>query len=898
MAVAADYINVVQALYIAYFGRPADTRGATNFANQLAALNAPTDATALREAYKTNAGIKTLVDSFGNSGESKTLYGENVDTYAFVTAVYNNVLNRGPQFSGLTFWADAIDSGKITRAEASLAIMEGALSNTTAQGKLDAQLVNNKIAVAKNFTASIDTAEELTGYSGKDAAAIARGLLTNVKADTVPAEYQAAVDASLSTIVNAKAPTTTNGLTVGIDTFPGTTANDTFNALNINATTGLGANTLNQFDTITGGAGTDTLNIYSGGGFNVSLNGATVNGVEIINIINQEDDAAELFGTSAKAGDVDASKFVGATQVWQAGTVAADVVGLGNTTTAGFRGTTGQDINVTATAATASVALEQVAGDAVTNVITLNVDGNNLAAVNVAGTIVKNDADGDAATVLLAATAGKDVTTFTVNTGVATTVEIDDGGSTKKVNTLNAAASVGALTFVGDGDVVTINSGSGADTLTLDATLNGTIKAATLNAGAGNDTITVDATAISGTGNTVNVNAGAGNDTIDLTISANAVYTVLGGAGNDKISIAAGTVKTTDVIDGGEGTDTIELAGAAAYVADDYIVFNKVLKNFEAVSFTTAAGGTTAVDASQLAGYKSFTFEAGGQITKVAADQILNTAGNLTATGNGYSASDKLGTVTVTANVTDDATLTVNAAALKASVTAASGGAAGDVAAALAGNFATATVALANGVNTDDSFSVATLNVTGGTGGLLVTTGLTITGNGIADIDQAANSKIVTIDASGLASKDAAGAATTGLILSSAATAAETIKLGAGLDTVSLTASTYGAMDTVTGLNLVVSGGALTATSDQLNVGAAAAFEKFTTTQTDFDLAVRDAAASTNQNVVFSFGGDTYVFIDTVNAAGNVLDAGDTLVKLTGAVNLDNLVIALNTAIV
>ena len=184
---AADYTSLVQSIYVSYFGRPADTFGLANFAAQLDALKAPTTARGLTDAYKTNAALRSLIDSFGTSAESTSLYGSSAaDTVAFVSAIYTNLLNRAPDFEGLVFWTNAINSGSLTRANASLAIMAGATDNTSAQGLLDAKVVATKVAVATTFTAHIDTGAELAAYSGNAAAAAARGMLAQVTADNRP----------------------------------------------------------------------------------------------------------------------------------------------------------------------------------------------------------------------------------------------------------------------------------------------------------------------------------------------------------------------------------------------------------------------------------------------------------------------------------------------------------------------------------------------------------------------------------------------------------------------------------------------------------------------------------------------------------------------------------------
>ena len=132
--VANDYKTIVQQLYISYFGRPADPKGLANFQAQLAALGGPANIQGLDQAYRSSTGIRSLVDSFGASAESTALYSG--DNTSFVTAIYKNVLNRAPDDAGLAFWVGAINNGSLTRANASLSIMAGALANISDQGKL------------------------------------------------------------------------------------------------------------------------------------------------------------------------------------------------------------------------------------------------------------------------------------------------------------------------------------------------------------------------------------------------------------------------------------------------------------------------------------------------------------------------------------------------------------------------------------------------------------------------------------------------------------------------------------------------------------------------------------------------------------------------------------------
>lgn len=197
--VASDYRTAVQQLYISYFGRPADTGGLANFTADLARMGGPTDIQGLNDAYDSTPAIRSLIDGFGVSPESAALYSG--DNNTFVTAIYTNVLGRAPDADGKAFWVNAIDRGTLTRARASLSIMAGALVNQTAQGLLDAELINKRITVGSNFTTALDTTAEQSAYSGDPAAATARAMLASVTASTDPATFQGLIDTTIGTLL-------------------------------------------------------------------------------------------------------------------------------------------------------------------------------------------------------------------------------------------------------------------------------------------------------------------------------------------------------------------------------------------------------------------------------------------------------------------------------------------------------------------------------------------------------------------------------------------------------------------------------------------------------------------------------------------------------------------------
>jgi hypothetical protein len=187
-AAASDYETATQALYVAYFGRPADPAGLANVEAALLVAKAPTDIVGLANAYASNAGVKALVDSFGTSKESQTLYAGS-NTAAFVTAVFNHLLNRAPQTAGLNFWVGQIDGNTVTLGAAALEIAAGALGNNTAQGLSDAQLINNRLAVAADFSAQVTSQNAVNAYAGAAAAACARTELSGVTAGTASVDF-------------------------------------------------------------------------------------------------------------------------------------------------------------------------------------------------------------------------------------------------------------------------------------------------------------------------------------------------------------------------------------------------------------------------------------------------------------------------------------------------------------------------------------------------------------------------------------------------------------------------------------------------------------------------------------------------------------------------------------
>jgi len=885
---AQDYTAVVQQLYVSYFGRPADFYGLQNFSAQLDAIGAPKTFAAVQAAVGADAAgttaLSKLVNTFSNSAESIALYGNDnsqIGVSKFVAAIYQNVLGREADASGFNFWVSAISSGTLTKANAAAAITQAATANTTAQGMLDAQTVANKVAVATAFTTALDTPSELNAYAGDAAAASGRGLLTGVTSSTNVTAYQSTINSTITSIVNGSTPVSNLSLTDGVDNIVGTNANDTITAL-VNVDDGV--STLNTGDSVDGGAGIDTMNLIVGKASTLPST-ATVKNVEIINIT----------GGNFITGGVDAGYFAGSTTVNLVNTtLATNVTGLSGKTL----GVQGKSAAITGDFGTAAAATVQLTGSSAV------AGGATSAVVNLAGDGIKTVTVNGSGRATIDAT-GAAVETLNINaTGSLTLNAAAEVASIKTINAAGSTAAVnlGATVFTA---AETITTGSGNDTFTVGLTTAG--KTATVNSGAGNDTITVDEDAVN-----VNINAGAGDDNI----------------------IFNRALTATDVVNGGEGKDTLTV-GNATIIAADLEILKAAVTNVETLKFSTKVTG---VDATSLSQFSTFSFTGNDSvITKVADAQNIVTTADVSVTAAGYKAGTASSDATYVGKLMVDVTggtaavggatpadqnnVTVSAFAssvtLNVKATAATSSAGGVATfAELTGDVGSATVNLTNsvaqatsGTATSDAVANFTLTTsdaatTGAYTELGNLTALTLTGNGNAVIVNGETGVLATVDATALTGKAAFGGSvvTTGLDYTTSANVAETIKLGAGHDIIrfSATSSTYDQMDTIEGLSLVkTAAGAFDATaSDDIVftglVNGATFTKAATVTGSTFGLVLTNLGASTAaDNVVFQYEGNTYIYSDI---GGNGLTDNDVVVKLTGTIDMDMLVLALNPA--
>ena len=234
----------LQELYVAYFGRAADPTGLD---------------------YWTESGITTTAfaaDMYAQD-EFKDAYGS-LSTESQVNQIYKNLFDRDADVTGLNYWTLQINLGNLKLAEIANHLICAAQNNSGSSDDKTALTNRTNAAVAytakvKESTAAILAfqAESTSPWKAGENITEAVTYMSGIDKDT---EYtDAGIASSVSTITGNGAPGNqkTFTLTTGVDkgsSFTGGSSADIFNA-NLDETT----NTLNAFDKLTGGAGTDTL---------------------------------------------------------------------------------------------------------------------------------------------------------------------------------------------------------------------------------------------------------------------------------------------------------------------------------------------------------------------------------------------------------------------------------------------------------------------------------------------------------------------------------------------------------------------------------------------------------------------------------------------------------------
>lgn len=166
-------INVAK-LYLATFGRPLDTEGLEYWTNTGAFADGS------GTSITTMAG---LAASFAVQDEFTTSYPSTMTTTEFVTAIYNNLLDREPDAEGLAYWVNNIDTGVDSKDSFILIFINGAQDSEDGN---DASLVANRAEIALELA----TTTTLTAAESKDASVTA--IVNSITGDSTTTAVTAA----------------------------------------------------------------------------------------------------------------------------------------------------------------------------------------------------------------------------------------------------------------------------------------------------------------------------------------------------------------------------------------------------------------------------------------------------------------------------------------------------------------------------------------------------------------------------------------------------------------------------------------------------------------------------------------------------------------------------------
>lgn len=166
------YNGIVQTLYVAYYGRPADAPGYDYWSRQL-----------------DGADPATILEPFSRSAEFRERF-DSLSDPDLVDGLYQQLFNRAADPSGLDYYTGALASGEWNLAEIALRIANGA-RNT------DSAILDNKLTAAARFTETVWDDNSVSVNTEVDASTTARYLQTIGEAEPPQPEATPAILADL-----------------------------------------------------------------------------------------------------------------------------------------------------------------------------------------------------------------------------------------------------------------------------------------------------------------------------------------------------------------------------------------------------------------------------------------------------------------------------------------------------------------------------------------------------------------------------------------------------------------------------------------------------------------------------------------------------------------------------
>lgn len=339
-------------------------------------------------------------------------------------------------------------------------------------------------------------------------------------------------------------------LNIGEDNKLGTSGNDTFSAPVAQDNKGNAVDTLESFDVLDGGAGTDTLNATINSG--TPAPAPVLKNIENVNL------------RFAAAKSVDLTSATGVT-----------TIKVENSTDVG-------SVNGVGTVANLAVA-NQLKG--------VNFDSSTATTLALNLDTIANATGATQVLVDLGATAAHKATTLNITANNAN-VELRDTKGTNVTTTLTVAATgtnTLKLTEAVKATTVTV-TGTGSADLT-GAPFTGALTKFDAAANEGGVKADIQSS------KAVVVTTGKGNDVIDMDTTVQNDSSVVLGAGNDTLYTGAKLGSFTKGVDGGEGTDIINITDGSKLDATT----SKYITNFETLDVSGAAASTFDVSLNSFA---------------------------------------------------------------------------------------------------------------------------------------------------------------------------------------------------------------------------------------------------------------------------------------------------------
>jgi hypothetical protein len=200
MAIVTTHVAAVQQLYVAYFGRPADTAGLDYWTN----------------VVETNKGSTTQVSAnFALSTEYTAAFA-GMSNGQIVDKIYMNLFGRAADTAGRDYWVGLLDAGSLKVSTIVADVANGAVTT-------DKEIIENKVAGATAFTTALDLPAEQAGYTGPAALALAKAFLVGITTDAslATAITPATLNTTVSGVVAAGTPFT---LSAGLSTLQAATS--------------------------------------------------------------------------------------------------------------------------------------------------------------------------------------------------------------------------------------------------------------------------------------------------------------------------------------------------------------------------------------------------------------------------------------------------------------------------------------------------------------------------------------------------------------------------------------------------------------------------------------------------------------------------------------------------